>query len=399
MKREPFGGGRKRTVRLSKQNKLVEARIGLAGSPVGVITEGGLAGMLVHPYWGPAQVEGMASSHGYRLARDLYLALRKVGHMLSTYNESGVLNEKEAIYRSLDAAWELHDLLLDVRVATVDALETRIRSTARKIFEAVGNRPNDPIKRAIHDAAVTLNEVYDGRKRVNPTVKLTQLLAIRRRLYRRLMVVQAIEPNLHRWRESFLAMVDEAERLFGEVTAFLAPRIEMLSKLKPGSRLSIASRRRLTVRLGHYADELERLDINPFRRPCRRMANELRKGSEYFSAGRYHAAATVLQRTLESLKLRGVRTDLEKFINYLTVLMYHPCRTLSKRERGIIINGLMNIRERLGRVDEYRFVHPVCLQARENLRLAAAVFKVNADNPISGLWHFREALKVVAQPL
>lgn len=403
MKREPFGGGRERLVSVSGNSRPVRVRLGLNGGPIGTLVS---SGNVIYPRWnaqlgdrvkdGVLSLEQVFATREYRVVGDIYTALRMVDHMLGTYNEQGTLNHKEELYRLLDASWQLYDLLLGLRKSTLGALEGDIRKLAAKILASAGKRPNDPLKKAIRSLAGELMAVLDSRDQVNPTAKESQVVTIRGNLYHRLMTIQAIEPNLARWRQSLDLLIDEAERLFAEVRKYLEPAIE---RLEDGTSLVNPDLDRLVIRLRHYADELERLDINPFRRPCRRMANELRKGAVYVTLGRNQAARTVLRRTNESLKLRGIRADLERFIGYLTLLMSRPNVLISAKDAGRIKRGFANLKRRLAEVNEFRFIHPVCQDSLRTLGLAINITIELVGKRTGSLEEIKGLLKEAAKPL
>ncbi|MFH1206999.1 MAG: hypothetical protein V1668_00125 [Patescibacteria group bacterium] len=402
MARDPFGGGQERMIIVpSVRQHRQQARIGLAGSTIGVALGGRHQGKVAIPCWRGSKSADLLNAAvrvtQYRLVSDIYTALRQVDHVLSGYNDQGLIAEKERLYQAVSVARQLYDELLGLKVETLDAKAGAIRECARQVIDHVGRKSSDSFKKAIRGSAVSILSVLDSRKRVNQSAKLAQVVRIRQGLYRRLVTIQAMEPNLFRRLHSFRLLIEEAERLFGNVSGYLS---DNLGCLYCRQKLTQVEQGQLVTALQEYAYELERLDIRPFLNPCRRLANELRKGAYYISVGRNHAAQTVLHRAEESLKIRGIRSDIERFISYLTELLYRPHRLIPSKDLGRIKRGLNDLRCRIGRIDEYRFIHPVCSRALMQLIEAISIAKnLTFSSQIGDLAHLKGKLKETARGL
>ncbi|MFH0805125.1 MAG: hypothetical protein V1916_02930 [Patescibacteria group bacterium] len=403
MKREPFGGGREEDIlvlsRIRKRQYLVTARVNLAGCTIGVVGDGCDQGAVAIPYWRGsvdcAADGGSVPPKRYVLVEDLYVALRQTDHELYTYHQRGAMDGIAKLYEALDRARQLYASLLGLSVQTLPVVAPRIRQLARAVLACVGPRPTDKLKQAVRDSALSVVQVLDSRHRVNPTAKLAQVVKIRQKLNRRLLAIQGIEPNLIRRQASIRLLIGEAERLFVSVSDYLH---QFLSQLEVDPRCDGYARTQTEFFLRDFASSLERLDIDPFRNPCRRMAAELRKGADYLEVGRPRAARTVLRRAYESLKLRGIRSDAERFISYLAELLYQPKHLVTAAEALRIKRGLVNLLQRLGTVDEYRFIHPVSKAAWHHLGEAAKVVPL-AGKPVSSLEALKRNLKLAAQLL
>ncbi|MFA5052144.1 MAG: hypothetical protein WC544_03745 [Patescibacteria group bacterium] len=414
MPRDPYGKGKVQMIlvpsRFDTMGHRQKARVGLAGCPIGVVTVGIYAGWLAIPHFGVKQShevrhrideEGIEFTFSsmpvhYRLVGDVYTALRQVDHALSTYNRRGLLGEKAKLFQAVGVARELYEKLLGLTVGTLESSAGDIRKLARQMIGLVGQRPTDPLKVVIRDSAVSILAVLDSRQRVNQSAKLSQVVRIRQELHRRLATIQAIEPNLFRRQRALCLLIEEAEKLFNDASKHITAQLESLTG---AGILSVLKRQQLVTGLHDFANELERLDIRPYLNPCRRMANELRKGAYYISVGRNQAARTVLRRTVESLKLRAIRSDLERFISYLTELLSRPDRQLPTKDAVRITRGLSNIRQRLGQVDEFRFIHPVSRTALTRLSDAIGLAGKTVGVQVNDLAKLKDSLKEVARPL
>lgn len=316
----------------------------------------------------------------FQVVPDVYTALRQTLHILhQNYGRTFESGEKQSLQTALEHTQRLHDTLIGLRKGNLDKLFSQVEKSAEMVIRQMGLQPRDELKREARDLAIILKQVLDSWQRVNPSAKISQVDALRRRLQERLDAILHIEPKVAARRQTLkslieimefrhLAASDFIERLYPHLEAAYFKKHPLLEK-------------KVSARLQYLVSELDQLKIEPFVFPDKNLHEELKRAAWYIERQQFGYARRVLSVSRESLKLRVVRTTLENFITHITQLQFKPRRTLLAPEIAKIDKGFTVILDRLRKIDESRFKKPVCESISTLVKQARAVFRKHMPGP------------------
>jgi hypothetical protein len=379
---KPFGGGMQRTVRISSELgkvRTVKARLNIFGSRLAVFEKGKLAGKIGVPHWANQLAHatlsqaidrrrGFRYSHKillYQVYPDLYSALRRTMHILyGNYGRSfKTRGEKSDLNAALGMLQRVNGYYLSLRTGNLDQYHSRIQSQVEALIHKFGTRFQDERKKEARNLMVLVGDVYDSLDRINPSAKLTQLVAIRNRLEERVADILHIEPRIMAQRQSLLSIIELCELRFKLLENFLDRLEPHLTSEYFSSHGGADLQKRVACRLQSLAGDIACIDIRPFLIPGQHIDAEVEKAAKLIINGKFNTARRLIKRSHESLRLRVLRTDMENLITRLTRLLFAPQRRLPVAEIERIKKGFRIIRARLATIDESGFRRPVCKHA------------------------------------
>ncbi|GEM_PF-6705612 len=332
----------------------------------------------------------------FQVVPDVYTALRQTLHILhQNYGRTFESGEKQALQMALEHTQRLHDVLIGLRKGNLNKLFSQVETSADMVIKQIGLQPRDELKRQARNLAIILKQVLDSWQRVNPSAKISQVDALRRRLQERLDAIFRIEPQVAARRQALKSLIEILEFRHLAVSDFierLYPHLESAYFVKhPGLEKKVSSR------LKFFAAELDQLRIEPFVFPDKNLREELKRAAWYIDRRKFGYARQALSVSRESLKLRAVRTDLENFITYITQLQFKPRRTLIEAEIAKIDKGFTVILSRIQKVNEKNFKKPVCAALDMQLREARSLFHQYMPGPAVLLESVRRKLVAAVQ--
>jgi len=411
MAERKFGSGIQRCVRISVEGGKIRkttARINVFGSRLVIFESPDLAGKIGIPYWANQLVQTVLNNtidrkQGrlysfntllFQVYPDIYSALRRTLHILyCNYGRSfRTQGEKKELQAALDILQKVNQYYLRLKKVNVDKYQNGIQAQIEAMFQRISQQPRDEKKREARDLMKLVGDIFDSRGQVNPSAKLSRVVAIRNRLNDRISDILRIEPRIIEQRQTLIAIIELCELRFRLVEDFLNRLYPHLEAEYFASHGGADLSRRVAYRLQNLADEITEIDVRPFLTPGQRIDMELDQAAELIMANDFVGAKKLVTTSRESLKLRVLRTDIENFITRLTRFLFSPQRRLPASEIERIKKALRNIRARLAKIDERGFRHPVC---RHALSLVS-----QAEQPVRHLLVARNfALKPVKEKL
>ena len=381
------------TVKISEAGKIkrVKAMAGIFSSNLVVFLDGRIG----VPFWENQLVHNLLRIDEkvvykpevliYQVLPDIYTALRQTLHILfanygRTFNQQG---EKKDLQQALKIYFKLNEYFLGLRKGNLVRLYDRIGVAGSRILAQVGEQPRDENKKQAVDLATEIVKVLDSKKRVNPSAKLAQLQALKRRLENRINTIIEIEPKVVSRRQVLKTMIEICELRFKALKNMLKRLLPRLTAEYFDRHGSVDLRIMVTNHLRNLSSEIAKVRVKPFLYSAKYISDEINEAIGLIEVEKYKSASQVLGPTMESLKLRVVRTDMENFITLVTRLMFKPNRTLIPAEIKRINNGFRNLRSRLGSIDESHFKNPICKPALSFISNAESALKL-IDQPKAG---------------
>jgi len=388
---ERIGSGNIRWVQISEDGviKKVRSRGGLFHGDIRVVTDGPHKGKVLIPFWANVLVHAAlrdgqypAAYHDhknlvYQMFTDVYSALRYTYYLLEKqYGITFQSGEKGRLVQALKLLEEYNDAVVNLRKDTAQGMSAGLAKRAGEILKEIELNPRNAYKREARDLVVTLGNTLDSMDRVNQSVKMAKNVAARNRLLQRKMDILSIEPHIVARRATLLAVIDEMELYWLGVHDFLT-RVLMEGRKVDSERCMDLLRNKdhrniIMNRLYYYAGQMDYYDIRPFANTSRYVGEELAHARWRIEHYRYDVATFEMMKIWNSLKLRKVRTSLERVLTDLTCSLFGQQPVVDKRFFNDLIFRCRQQIEALKKVDETGFSNPVATQSRTFIQAAVA---------------------------
>jgi len=381
-----IGGGREVYVPISlgrKGKKTVAARGGLLGSGIGVITEEGyFKGMILMPRWGSLKrfvtttrdipkIEWTPDKIVWEKVLSIYYAIRKTFHILvEKYGVDLVAGEKKLILELIEAAQNLNLSVIGLRKENEKIYQDKINQLIEQILGRIGKTHyNLFIKEGLH-YLMRLRTMKDKSGKVSETVKMVEPLTAKRRFEGRFQEILRIQPVIEERRWVLVTIRDLIEYRLLTARHFLE-----LIKERFNLERFIAEeveKQRIRTRLVQLATEIGQIDIQPYLFTCRMIENELKQAAANIKEQRVDQAVVLINRSLESLKLKVIQREIEDLIERMTILLF-------KKQLGDVYRfkgELIDISRKVGQISESGFVLQTKEKVMRELELSYGYLKV-----------------------
>jgi len=354
--------------------RTVPARL-LYGGLLVVFTAEEMAGKIGIPYWenqlrhelerqkiaAPLTMDFLI----FQVLPDLYTALRQTLHILfanygRTFKSGG---EKQHLEQAIREHAKVGEYFLGLRKSTYEGMSKKIQLSVERILAQIGTQPRDEHKRHALGKLVQVGKVVDSLGRVNPYAKIPQVDISKLEIAERLAVITKIEPHIVARRQVLKTIIEMAELKFRALRDLLVRLLPHLEAEYFSAHGDLELRQKVNYHLAQLVGELNQFDMNPFAKLSVRIQAEVEAASRLILGGNFTSARSVLTPTLESLKLRILRTEMEHLITFLSQLLFQPQQPLEQSKIKRIKGDLKNFRARLATIDERRFQKQVCMRA------------------------------------
>lgn len=358
-----IGGGEEQKISIvyKKKQMSVSARMGLYGTWLGVVLDGPCTGYIIVPRW--QDVSKLVSSSRdiprikwtrdkitYPVVPSLYYALRQAFHILYHYGSSLQEGERYLVLESLKAARELNYAALGLRKGNVEKYERAFRAIVDKIEAQIGTRFYNPYRLEAFQYFQKLRNPRDKLGRPSETVKMVQAKAAERRLQMRIEDIGYIIPVTREWKKALEIIKDMIELRLQEAKAFLTDLLNEDRYKK--STQDVVCRARIVSRLLTLAQEMHRIDIQPYTFTCLMCVKELPKARDLLLDGKVEDARLILDISLRSLQLKDIQRQIE---DYLMQVVKLPCGFELDSDPFMIASSVDELCIKLNKISEAGF--------------------------------------------
>ena len=412
---ERIGGGNIRIVQVSKKGKIIKVRSrgGLFKGDIRVVASGRYAGRILIPFWSNVLVHTAIKEGDYNIAyRDqknliyqmfdnVYGALRYTYHLLEKqYGITFLHGERGRLTIAIKQLEAYNDAVVNLRKDTADQLGLELMNKTGEILQQIGLDSRDEYKRDARDLVVSLSSVLDSSGKVNQSVKMAKSIAAQNRLESRKINIASIEPHIISRRQTLKAVIDEMELYWLGVYDFLTRLFTIHGKYEYGRLLSLLreSKNRTIIinRLSYYCGKLGQYDIIPFVNTGRYVGNELAIARQEIENSSYPLAISILSKSWHSLKLRQIRTELERALTILTCSLFGDSVRVDKKAFDAVIFICRQQVRILKEVDESNFDYPVTKKSITLLQATAGeLIKKNISSAKKARGYLKDAASIL----
>ncbi|MFH1236510.1 MAG: hypothetical protein V1685_06275 [Parcubacteria group bacterium] len=405
---ERIGNGTVRTAQYSLNDGLHRTRVrgGLYRGDlcVGITREH--QGRIFIPFWANSLVHA-ARDQGvidvfdpelliHQVFTSVYHALRYTYHLLEEqYGVTFVHGEKARIIRAKQALQKLNLIAIGLRTGNAAQLAETFRQRAGFIIQEIGPTPHNQLKRQAVDYAVNLGTVVDRLGRVNASAKMAISVAAMNRLKGRMIDIRCIEPKILARRQTIETVIEEMEVYLEGIMNFLSVLMHM-GNLEELFRSDVSLRSTVSGQLGFYIQHVQLFDIAPFDQTSRYIVEELGEARRLIGTGSYRQAIGLIERSWNSLKLRKIRTEIERQILQVTFLLFGKPVSIDRTKTREISETLIGIHDRLLDVDERGFRQRVVEDTASKVLVAQQLVSAGSVDEVKA---GKDALKEAADLL
>ncbi len=274
----------------------------LFSSSIAVVTDisyPDFSGALLMPRWSEK------GKHNYVVYSDIYALHRALAHGQDTYEQS-TQGEIPRMAKALTAATILQGIQLGVNTQNAGAYQDELLTAAATAIDAIGPNARLVGKREALDQLAAIAKGRDSRGRVNPTVLLTRLAAVIRRVDAREQDATNIDGVFAFRRQIVRTTIQLLETQVAVARSFLAQVLANWPQIASHKRHLIA---------GHVdamAEVFRTIDIQPFRTNFAFAAIEYNFAASALRNGNPDTAKVFLQRSAAGFALRSLRAELER---------------------------------------------------------------------------------------
>ncbi len=387
-----IGGGTIETITISVDGRLqqVPARVGLFGTGICVIHDG--PRNLGVPYWENQLVhelreggeEDLAVLYTpdnlvYQRIQSVFSGVRQALRILDgNYGVSFAAGMKGRLVGAVATLRMINSAATGLWTTTIETQIEGFHKLVERLIGQIGTRPTDYRKREVLKIAEAISDGKDSTGRVNQTVVMAKSVAGMNRVESVIDGILSIEPVIVARQRAFINMLHLAEGVT------IGAR-EFLEKLFAMENAAISSAKpQIDSALGFYIQEFTEMDFSPYFRTFYMCAREFGDAQKHLREDRVDEALAVLRQSLESLKIRVVRTDVERLLLVIELHRINP------REHKVDIrhihSTLGDAVKTLSAVNESGFALPVTEEAvrslsyaRELIATANSVSSLNAE--------------------
>jgi len=315
---QPFGGSVEYPVVIFDGDQLLEAKgRELFGSRIVVITsdtaQGRFIGQIAIPRWNDQAIQ-LAKQKGrlrftpkmvrYVVYPDIYFALRALIHGQASYEQDGKA-EIAHMGKVLHALEELQTIVLGLSPRNAPELEGEIIAIVDQALGWLNPNARHVRKREALEKLSAIGKLRDKLGRVNATVFLARLVAVRLRALEREEGAATIDAVYAYRRQAVQTCIQVLE-------CHVETADQFLQKVLANWDVILLTRR---IRLAHHletsADAFATLDVLPFAATFTHAAQEFREAAQGLQTNRVAQARALLERSAVSFRLRKLRVDLE----------------------------------------------------------------------------------------
>lgn len=362
---EMIGGGRTFYVPISSgkgAKETVVARGGLLGSSIGVITQkSDWQGMVLMPRWKTLEklitttrdilkIKWTPDKIGWQKFSSIYYAIRETYHILvEKYGVGLESGEKALMLESIEAAQNLNLAVIGLRKENEKIYQEKLSQLVDQIVERVGETHYNLFIQEGLDYLKNLWTMRDSSGKVSETVKMVQSQTGKRRFTGRLNEILHIQPVIEERRAVLISLRDLIEYRLLKTRHFL----DLIKEKFNLERfiLEQTQRQRIVTHLNQIGTEIGQIDVQPYVFTCQMIEKELKQAANYIQKQEVNEAIILINRSLESLKLKVIQKEIEELIENMTVL-------LSKKQVGEpykLKGEVTDIIRKLGQISEEGF--------------------------------------------
>lgn len=396
-----IGGGRIENVRISLGRKgkiYVKARTGLYGTGIGVIIEkGDWQGMILVPRWESIRklvkttrevpkIKWTPSEIHRQKFPSIYYAIRETYHILvENYGVDLKVGEKALMLSAIEAAQNLNLAVIGLRKGNEEIYRVQLNKLVNQIERKIGHTFYNLFKQEGINYLEKLRTTRDSLGKVSETVKMVGALAAKKRFTGRLEEIMCIQPVIEERRKALLALRDLIEYRLAKTKHFLWTIRERLNLKTFISDKT--EKERIVTHLLQLANEISQIDIQPYLFTCQMIGKELREAVRNIQNQEIDEALILLNRSLESLKLKDVQKKIEELIEKITVFLFR--KKITEPDK-LILEEVREIIRNLGRISEEEFEIKTKEMTIRELELALSYLKTYS---LDGFDLAREDLK------
>lgn len=365
------------------KKEVVEARVGLFGTAIGVIirSKGGrLNGMIILPHW--KDVASLVSSTEdikkikwtpdllrYDKFASIYDAYRWAIHVVEeTYGINLERGEKHLMMEAIRIVTNLNLILLGLRQGNAKAYQERLNRIIDELEASVGENVYNLFKDEALALLGELRSVRDTKGRLNLAAKRALSIAAKSRFVSRANEILKIEPVIAERQRVLWILIQKIEYQLDRTFHYLNMLVSNFDSVMKNGIM----RKRAAEYLSMLAAEMEKIDIQPFLFTAMMITKEIGESIKFITIGDYESARKPLTRSLESLILKQIQKEIEELILQLTYLIID--RNKSRRV-GNLIPRLASIYNRLNRISEEGFIILTKKDVQKCLQLAIKLLR------------------------
>lgn len=372
-----FGGGRVKQIQISDNGRLqpATARVDIFGTDIGIVHDG--PHRIAVPQWRNQLINDLLRAGRpprytpdtlvYQVVGDVFAGVRYTHRVLyGNYGVDFYSGMKGRLMKAIGVLDQMSLLALGFRKGTIDRHIGDFQRMIGEVFTLVGTDPTDLRKKKVITYGERIKCGRDSRGQVNPSAAMMQIIAGKKDLQSVVESIMSIEPSIIRRQQVLVSIVNYAEAVITGVRQFLDLLLmgDNFTKIEETGD----EREKVLISLGFYRQELQTIDIAPYYRTCFAIRDEFRRAIEDIKEGKFVHARRLLSRSRESLKIRGVRLDIERMLMLVMLNETDPrAHPLALPE---LYTHLADCVRRLSAVDERGFALPVLKDAIPHLGIA-----------------------------